>query len=69
MSDNKVDNKLDFRNVKHSQFGGSQIERAEYSELRFSKNWSCNKNFRVKLIFMVRRLTKPPYCDIIPLKE
>lgn len=37
MSDNKVDNKLDFRNVKSSQFGGSQIERAEFSELQSSK--------------------------------
>ena len=36
-TDNKVDNKLDFRNVKHSQLGGSQIERAEYSELQSAK--------------------------------
>jgi len=37
MSDNKVDNKLDFRNMKMSQFGGSQIERAEFSELKSAK--------------------------------
>ena len=37
MSDNKVDNKLDFRNVKTSQFGGSQIERMEFSELQSAK--------------------------------
>jgi len=37
MSDNKVDNKLDFRNMKKSQFGGTQIERAEFSELQSAK--------------------------------
>lgn len=37
MSDNKVDNKLDFRNMKSSQFGGSQIERSEFSELQSAK--------------------------------
>jgi len=37
MSDNKVDNKLDFRNVKVSQFGGAQSDRMEFSELQSSK--------------------------------
>lgn len=37
MSDNKVDNKLDFRNLKTSQFGGSQIDRMEFSELQSAK--------------------------------
>lgn len=37
MSDNKVNNQLDFRNVKNSQLNGSQIERAEFSELLSSK--------------------------------
>ncbi len=37
MSDNKVNNQLDFRNVKNSQLNGSQIERAEFSELQSSK--------------------------------
>ena len=37
MSDNKVDNKLDFRNIKTSQFGGSQLERMEFSELQSAK--------------------------------
>lgn len=36
MSDNKVDNKLDFRNVKHSQFDGSQINKMTFSELQSS---------------------------------
>jgi hypothetical protein len=36
-TDNKIDNKLDFRNVKTSQLGGTQIERAEYSELQSAK--------------------------------
>lgn len=37
MSDNKFDNKLDFRNVKVSQFGGAQTDRMEFSELQSSK--------------------------------
>jgi len=37
MSDNKVNNKLDFRNVKNSQFGGAQTDRMEFSELQSSK--------------------------------
>ena len=35
--DNKVDNKLDFRNVKSSQFAGAQTNRMEFSELQSSK--------------------------------
>lgn len=37
MSDNKTRGKLDYRNIKSSQFNGSQIEKMEFSELNSAK--------------------------------
>lgn len=37
MSDNKVNGKLDFRNIKSTQFGSAQTNRLEFSELQSAK--------------------------------
>jgi hypothetical protein len=43
MSDNKVNNKLDFRNVKHSQFDPGQVPKMTFSELKSSlRTYSTN---------------------------
>ena len=53
-SDNKVNNKLDFRNVKHTQLGGSQTDRAEYSEIQSAKR-----------VYGTNSILKDAYTDII----